>query len=244
MRILPSQVVQAIDNLIGEKKTDLDERRIGHHLLAKVNSILTLLGSVPDELVSLSFTDFIELTQCREVLTAAARRWGLGDIAPAYSVNGKDPVERIRRLMAQCQDELPPPEPELPFIDDQDVRAGIQSQMSTAWNNFRNRDWLAATTFAGSSMEAVLLWALKQSGAQGKKSPDDLTLSDMIDLAMTKKLISADTATIAHQSKEARNLIHPGKVAREGVSCTKASALTGLAGLHRAIEDVKLAVRK
>jgi hypothetical protein len=89
-----------------------------------------------------------------------------------------------------------------------------------------------------------LLWTLKQSGAQAKKSLDDLMFPDMIELAEMKKLISSDTAIIAHQSKEARNLIHPGKVARKGVSCTKASALTGLAGLYRVIEEVKLAAKK
>jgi hypothetical protein len=242
VRVLPSHVVQAIERLIGPKQTDLDERRIGHFLLAKVNSILTLLDGVPTELLSLSFDDFLELTQCHEVLASAAARWVLGDIAPAHGVNGKDAVERIRRLIGQCQDEIPPPEPELPFIDESKTRAGIQSQMSTAWNNFNTSDWLASTTFAGSAMEAVLLWALKKSGVRDKrKSLDELTLSELIDVAKNEDVISESTATIAHQSKEARNLIHPGKVAREGVSCTKASALTGLAGLYRVIEDLKAA---
>jgi hypothetical protein len=241
VRVLPSQAVQAIESLIGAKSTDIDERRIGHHLIGKVSSILTLLDRVPEELINLPFGEFVELVQCREVLSAATRRWVLGDIAPAHAVNGKDPVERIRRLLGQCQNELQPPEPELPFIEDVDVRQGIQAQMATAWNGYQARDWLAATTFAAASMEAVLLWALKQNSVQGKKPLDDLLLNDMIDLAVKDKIISEATALVAHQSRDARNFIHPGKVAREGTSCSKATALTAMAGLYRVIDDAKIA---
>ncbi|WP_316395709.1 hypothetical protein [Bradyrhizobium sp. 33ap4] len=113
VRVFPSQAVQAIENLIGAKTTDLDERRIGHHLIGKVSSILTLLDHVPDELINQPFSlinqpfsEFVELIQCKEVLSAATRRWVPGGIAPAHAVNGKDSVERIRRLLAQCQDNL------------------------------------------------------------------------------------------------------------------------------------------
>lgn len=211
MRVLPSQIVLAIDTLIGAKNTDIDERRIGHFLIGKVSAILTLIDRVPDELINLNFNDFVEFVQCREVLSAATRRWVLGDIRAAEQVNGKDPVERIRRILLQCQDELPPPEPELPFISDVDLREGILAQVATAWNGYQTRDWLSATTFAGASMEAVLLWALKQHRAQSKKPLDDLFLDAMIELAEKMQVITEATAAIAHQSKEARNLIHPGK---------------------------------
>lgn len=126
MRVLPSQAVQAIDSLIGAKNTDIDDRRIGHHLIGKVSSILALIDRVPDDLINLPFGEFVELLQCREVLSAATRRWVLGDTMPAHSVNGKDPIERIRRLLSQCQDNLPPPEPELPFVFDVELREGFR----------------------------------------------------------------------------------------------------------------------
>ncbi|ODM73104.1 hypothetical protein A6X20_38755 [Bradyrhizobium elkanii] len=75
-------------------------------MIGKVSSILTLLDHVPDELINQPFSEFVELIQCKEVLSAATRRWVPGGIAPAHAVNGKDSVERIRRLMAQCQDNL------------------------------------------------------------------------------------------------------------------------------------------
>jgi hypothetical protein len=244
MRVPPSQIVQAIETLIGRKSTDIDNRRITHNFLPEVNSILTLLNDVPTILIDLPFSDYVELTRCRAILAAAAARWVLGDIAPARDVGGKDPIERIRKLMEQCQDELPPPEPELPFIEDALTRANIEREIHTAWVNFSAQDWLGATTFAGAALEAVLLWALEDSevgskDTKRKKPPNELHLSDLIDEAAKIKLISDDTAQVAHQAKDARNLIHPGLVSRSGVVCSKASALTALAGLYRVIDDQK-----
>jgi hypothetical protein len=54
--------------------------------------------------------------RCRAVLTIAIGRWNQGAQVSAEAVNGKDPVERIKRLMQLCHDELPPPEPELNFM--------------------------------------------------------------------------------------------------------------------------------
>jgi hypothetical protein len=244
MRVLPSQVVQAIEELIGRKSTDIDERRITYILLPEVNSVLALLNDVPSVLIDLPFPDYVELTRCRAILAAAAARWVLGDMMPARNIAGKDPVERIRRLMLQCQDELPPTEPELPFVKDALARANIEREIHTAWVNFSAQNWLGATTFAGAALEALLLWALESSNVgssdtKRKKAPNELHLSDLIDEVANIKLISDTTVKIAHQAKDARNLIHPGLVSRSGTICTKASALTALAGLYRVIEDFR-----
>jgi hypothetical protein len=243
LRVLPSQVVQAIEGLIGAQPTDLYSRRITHNFLAEVNSILSLLNDVPTELIDLPFIDYVELTRCRAIMAASAAHWGLGGIAPVRDVNGKDAIERVRRLMQQCQDQLPPPEPELPFVDDVGSRVGIQSQIHTAWVNFSAQNWLGATTFAGAALEAILLWSLEKSNTKPENTKhgrpiNELRLAELIDEATKLKLVSKDTSTIAHSAKDARNLIHPGKVARSGVACTKASALTALAGLYRTIEDI------
>ena len=243
MRVLPRQIVQAIESLIGPKPTDIDERRLKAHYQSEINSILTLLNDVPTSLVNLPFPDYLELTQCRSALAAAAGGWVVGDVARVVkAVNGKDAVERIRLLMMRCQDEIPPPEPELPFVDD-DARPPIQGMMSTAWRNFDSHDWLGATTFGGAAMEAVLLWALKNKRLEvsRKKSLDDQRLPDLIEGARSARLIFEETAMLALQTKEARNFIHAGKVAREG-PCTKASALTALAGLYRVIQNLKLSI--
>ena len=241
MRILPSQMVQAIESLIGRQDSDIYSRRLTHPYLADVNAILALLDDVPTELITLSFSDYVELNKCRSLLAATTSKWTLGDIAPARDVNGKDPVERIRRLMQQCQDRLPPPEPELPFIDNSDRRAGIESQMHAAWRNFETQTWLGAKTFAAAALEAILLWVLetKVPPKSLKKRPNDMVLFDLVEGTKGAALITDETATLAHMARDARNLIHPGKVARSGVECSKASALTAFAGLYRVVEDLK-----
>jgi hypothetical protein len=76
VQILPSEIVQAIESLIGAKSTDLYERRLNHNLLPEVNSILTLLNEVPAALINLTPGEYIELTRCRALLAAAR----LGDL--------------------------------------------------------------------------------------------------------------------------------------------------------------------
>jgi hypothetical protein len=136
--------------------------------------------------------------------------------------------------MQLCQDELPPPKPELPFIESELKRADIERLMQTAWRNFSIQDWLGSATFAASALEAVLLWGL-ESNASGKLY-NKLHLRELVGEALNNNLIPKDTADIAHQANDARNLIHPGRGARLGIISTKGSALIALAALHRVIE--------
>jgi hypothetical protein len=74
------------------------------------------------------------------VLATTLAGWNVGDdLHKAKDVGGKDAVERIRRLMQRCGDELPPPEPELPFIADLDLRLGLQDRLHAAWTDFQAR---------------------------------------------------------------------------------------------------------
>jgi hypothetical protein len=236
VRVLPSEVAAAIDGLFGPRSSDIDDHRVGPQFQADVSTIISLLDQVPTELIDFGIIHYTELMKCRAVLVAAMGYWERGAQLSAAAVNGKDPVERIKRLMLLCHDELPPPEPELPFIDDELRRVGIENQIAAAWASFSSRTWLGATTFAGAAMEAVLLWALQRSTPD--KTFTKTTLSELIDAAAATKLISGETATIAHAARDARNLIHPGKVAQTGVSCSKASSLTAMAGLYRVIDDL------
>jgi hypothetical protein len=109
------------------------------------------------------------------------------------------------------------------------------------------REWMGATVFAGVALEALLLWALKHSDAAScgtdkgkrKKSLDEMLLTVLLDEAAKNGLISADSASQARLAKDARNLVHPGKIARSGDSCSKATALTALAGVYRVVDDLK-----
>jgi hypothetical protein len=161
-RVLPSQIVSAIDGMFGASRSEIDGGAITYVYRAEVHALLNLLDEVPGELIGLSSPDYLDFSRCRAVLATSLALWNVGDMRPARDVGGKDAVERIRRLMKQCHDELPPPEPELPFIADTDVRLGIEDRIRAAWTDFDAREWMGATVFAGAALEALLLWALKQ----------------------------------------------------------------------------------
>ena len=164
--------------------------------------------------------------------------------SPSPAIGGKDPVERIRRLLQKCPDELPPPAPELPLIDDDDLRLGIEDRIRAAWTDFKAQEWMGATVLAGAALEALLLWSLKQSeatstpsaGQKRKRSFDELHLAELIAEAEERRLISSDTASQARLAKDARNLIHPGHAARSGTECSKATALIAFAAVYRVVD--------
>ena len=240
-KVLPSQIVVAVDSLLGANRNELDSRAVTHAHRSEVHALLALLDEVPRELIDLSWVDYLEFTRCRAVLATSLVRWNLGDITPARDVGGKDAVERIRRLIRQCHDELPPSEPELPFIPDADIRLGIEDRIHAAWTDFNAREWMGATVFAGAALEALLLWALKRvSLTEVPKRPlEELHLGDLIRLAVKSRVIDESSEQLASLAKDARNLIHPGRALRSREACNKTTALTALSAVYRIIDELK-----
>lgn len=228
--ILPSQIVSAIDSMFGPNRGEIDGHAVKHIYKAQVHALLAMLDEVPPTLIDLNAQDYLEFSQCRAVLATKLPAWNLGDITPASSVGGKDVIERIKRLMMKCRDHLPPPEPELPFIAEDDVRLGIEDRIQAAWTDFNAREWMGATIIAGHVIEALLLWAVKKSGGGVplKRPPDELHLHYLIAEASKRGLITPECKQLADLAKDARNLIHPGKATRSGTTCSKATALTAL----------------
>jgi hypothetical protein len=54
-------------------------------------------------------------------------------------------------------------------------------------------------------------------------------------------LITSPSAKQAALAQDARNLVHPGKVARTGSACSKATALAALAAVFSVIDDLRVA---
>lgn len=240
-KVLPSQIVSAIDGMFGPNRPEIDSGAITNIYRAEVHALLNLLDEVPGELIDLASMDYLEFSRCRAVLATSLALWNVGDARPVRNVGGKDALERIRRLMKQCHDELLPPEPELPFIVDTDVRLGIEDRIRAAWTDFNAREWMGATVFAGAALEALLLWALKQVKlTNAPKLPlDRLHLADLINLAASNSVIDAATEQQSGLAKDARNLIHPGRALRSGEACNKATALAALAAVYRLIEQLR-----
>lgn len=100
--------------------------------------------------------------------------------------------------------------------------------------------WLVgATVFAAAATEALLFWALK--GHPQLKAPGRLEqqhLRDYVEEALRLAIVSKETAQQASLAIDGRNLIHAGKVARTGLACSKATALTALAALEAIMNDL------
>jgi hypothetical protein len=188
----------------------------------------------PDGLITVPFTDYTEYLQCQSSLTSALSVWDVGDQdRPVRSGSGKDPVASIRRILAVCSDENPPPFPDLAFISDDVARTNVQQDIRAAWIDFRSEEWKGATVFAATAVEALLFWALKRRGeVQQPKRLDKQHLREYITEAERLGVIVKATADQARLATDARDLIHAGKMARTGLTCTKATALTALAALE------------
>jgi hypothetical protein len=242
--LLPSEIVKAIDSLFGLSRNELEPQAIKHIHQVQVRTLLSLLDDLPRDLIQLPASELVEFTSCRAVLAAAVGRWTFGDTLPSPAIGGKDPVERIRRLLQQCPDELPPLAPELPFIDDNDLRLGIEDRIRAAWTDFKAQEWIGSTMLAGTALEALLLWKVKQfdatsppsAGQKRKRSFDEMYLAELITEAEERALINSDTASQARLAKDARNLVHPGRAARSGTECSKATALIAFAAVYRIVD--------
>lgn len=240
-RVVPSQVVVAIDQLFGPKRNELDSRMLTHALRSQVHTLLSLMDQIPPELITLNAQDTLELSHCRGVLATSLPGWNVGDTMPARNVGGKDPVERIRRLLATCPDEPPPAVPEFPFIVPDDFRQMIESRIRAGWTDFQAHEWTGATVLGGAALEALLLWALQQRqlDCPPKRELDALHLPELIEAALSNSLIDEAVAQQAALAKDARNLVHAGRAQRRGDECNKATALTAFAAVYRTADALK-----
>jgi hypothetical protein len=177
---------------------------------------------------------------------------------PEY--RGVNPMLLLRNALAKCSDEVPSPlTVELTFIVDIDLRESIRKDISAANQDMANGEWKGATVLAGSATEALLLWAIQDAEQQKSgtinaaastlvaartlpkmphSNPERWTLFELIEVALQMKLITGETATQTRLGKDFRNLIHPGRAARLGQVCDRATALSALAAVEHVVRDL------
>jgi hypothetical protein len=161
-KVLPCQLVSAIDGMFGASRNEVDGHAITHVYRAEVHALLNLLDEVPGELIDLSAADYLEFSRCRAVLATSLALWNAGDTRPARDVGGKDAVDRIRRLMKQCHDDRLPRN--LNCLSSLIPMFALVSRIAFEQHGQTStpREWMGATVFAGAALEALLLWALRQ----------------------------------------------------------------------------------
>jgi hypothetical protein len=253
-RVVPSQVVELIDNLYPQAISNPRENaRTGPQLAAIVDSA----RAVPPELLALTGQDLTDYV----VALAMIENTQQHSLAQQRAFNVTEyrdlsPIVLLRQAMAKCPDEASTPTTtELLFIDDTQLRESIRRDISAANQDMVNGEWKGATVLAGSATEALLLWGIEQkagsvaaavkalvaAGTLPKKphsNPEQWTFIELIEVALQLTLITARTATQARLGKDFRNLIHPGRAARLGQVCDRATALSALAGVEHVVRDL------
>ncbi len=234
----PRQIAEAISNLFGPKATDLDSERPNHMKQVEVRVLQALLDDLPNDLITLSDIDRPEFEQCRASLATVLAFWSQANNVAVPAVAAKNPVERIRRLLFMCANELPRLNPQFRFITDDDYRLNAEAKIQAAWADFKANEWLGATVFAGCALEAILLWEVKRAYTAVQGTANKLHLVELIKKAAAAGLITPSAAKLAEVAKDGRDLLHPGRVARLRTECTKATSLTPLAAVEQVAEEL------
>jgi hypothetical protein len=255
-QVMPSQVVKTIDQLFPHASQDQRSIVLDSSQKTKLRGIIDLYEHVPDQLLVLSSEDYADLVFALSTITQYLAYWtSHGDVGSLPVVSGGfDSITVVRRLLAKCPDEHPPPATtDLSFISPDDLRQSIRADIGAAQRALDNNEWKAATVLAGSAIEALLHWRLSQLPATdlaaaipaaGLSSPphsnlDQWNLNQFILVSRAASIIEEDTKTSALLAKDYRNLIHPGRAARLGIRCDRGTAHSALGALYQTIRDLE-----
>jgi hypothetical protein len=256
--VMPSQVVQTIDALFSHAARGSGG---AGHLQAshspQLTGILSLVRSIPSELISVPVNEYADFVLAVSTIEYHLKVWiSRGPAGSMSTVSGEDAISVLRRVLAKCPDEYPPPTTsELSFIADGDLRDEIRRDLGAAHRAFANSEWKAATVLAGAAIEALLLWKLQEPPldvatvfaaaktlAVGRRRTDlnEWGLDEYIAMAEHFGVIRNDTPAATRLAQNFRNLIHPGRAIRKNQTCDRATALSALAALDHVIRDFTL----
>lgn len=165
-RVVPSQVVELIDQIFPNVKENPSSNfSINREHANIAAAIIELIDHIPSELFVLPTEQYIAIVSAVASLKSTIEVWKLReyglDKTPGFGK--RNPVLLIRDSLSKCPDEFPSPETaNLVFIQDDELRKNLEIDISATNQALSNNEWKAATVLAGSVIEALLLWALKQ----------------------------------------------------------------------------------
>jgi hypothetical protein len=266
-RVVPSDVVRAVDRMFPDvEKRPTDFPNMTPEWVPSLMALADLVAAIPNELLVLDPGQYAELTASVAFLRGAAQVFQAPRVPTAIPLRlrgfERHPVAMIRAAMAVCPDEAPATRTTaLPFIADAALRDSIRLDISAANSNLAQGEWKAATVLAGSTVEALLLWALQE---RGKSKPGEVGsavsalikaktlkgdpggnlegpgwhLHEYVEVAANLSIIQQDSAAQVRLAKDARNLVHPGRAARLGQKCDRFTALAALAAVEAVARDL------
>lgn len=254
--VLPSEVVETIRCLYSDlDSASIREFPVGNQHAPQLSLIHSLVGAIPDEVLVLEPRGRIEYLVAVHAIKNKLDRWlHASDPEPLKKASGlhAHPLLVIRDTLAKCPDEIPRAAvSDLLFVKDDELRASLRHDLGSIEVLLHTRQWKAATVLAGSVLETLLFSALRErpqedvakaaSDRKLKLSVDRIDrwyLSEFIDTAEELGLIGKESATQSRLANEFRNLIHPGRVQRLKDKCSRATTLSAISAVERAIEDL------
>jgi hypothetical protein len=129
---------------------------------------------------------------------------------------------------------------EFKFIGNSDLKAIIERDYEEIQRAFISHCWKSVIILCGGAIEAILtdlLLTNKTAAMSAKSAPkkSDIThwdLSELIDVAVELKLVSAGVQKLSHPLREYRNLVHPGNEIRNKLDFGAEEAKIAVEVLH------------
>lgn len=243
-KVVPSEIVALIDRVYPNAHPDM---KCYSGDAAILSAIIDLADDIPEELLTISGADYTDLVVGLESMGAAIDRWNhQGGDDPPRTIDQKSPVFVVREALKKCPDQSPSPQTtSLSFIQDVALRESIRLDISSATDALHRNDYKAATVLAGSAIEALLLWAVKNAnvktappGMKMNGPPERWDLSEFIQVARHFGLLKQNTVQQCELARNFRNLIHPGRAERLGEACDRGTAHGALAGVAFVARDL------
>lgn len=267
-RIVPSQVVEIIDQLFPMAKKQEDRQRDCFSLdrgnQNELAAIVDLVGKIPSELIALEARDYVGLQLALTTIRTMIPVWQVCNygLEKVQGYGHLNPISIIRNSLSKCPDQgVSGSISDLSFISDPEFRTSLRIDISSANQALQNGEWKAATVLAGAISEAFLLYVLQSIQDKDKhkisttvtkllsqkvlsKDPgnnlEKWTLHPFIEVARALGAIREETAQQARLAKDFRNLIHPGVSIRKAQVCNRGTALSALAALEHIEKDVSI----
>jgi hypothetical protein len=267
-RIVPSQVVALIDAISAAdshlKRTE--KVFVDFNRGASLKSILAVANSVPEELLTLDSDDYTRFTCGKAAIEAvvenATHRSNTEEhhnplyLQPIAALGGITPVFLLRDALAKCPDQFPAVTTSTLIFVESPYREVLRLDLSEVNRALTEGEWKASTVLAGSVVEALLLWAVRQqslpaiqavvsqlqtSKVLSRQPNSDLDwwdLSQFLEVSFALGLIGDSTAKQVRLAKDFRNFIHPGRSLREKQQCNRGTALSAVSAVEHVVEDL------
>ena len=125
-------------------------------------------------------------------------------------------------------------------VRDRGLRRALESDYRELQLALLNGLSKASLVLAGGIVEAVLVDFLLVVGYRSTRGtdPTDMQLAELIRAGTDEGALSQETASLCHVLKQYRNLIHPGRLAREGESVDLSQAEVAEKLVQRVVTDV------